>query len=132
MDENKKLGEEQLKEVAGGNFLGLVCDFTPTGETKDDGMWRELRPLRELSEKDLDAVAGGWSQNRYDPNVCKASLGRTRYECVGYLSSCWCDHYSMDGLSKRCPYTNAPIFRHKCAMGAFDYEGYVEGYPYSP
>ena len=37
MDENKKLGEEQLKEVAGGNFWNH-CDFTPTGETKDDGI----------------------------------------------------------------------------------------------
>ena len=39
MDENKKLNEEQLNEVVGGNILKLFknCDFTPTGETKDDG-----------------------------------------------------------------------------------------------
>ena len=37
MDENKKLNEEQLNEVAGGNIRS-ECDFTPTGETKDDGI----------------------------------------------------------------------------------------------
>jgi predicted ribosomally synthesized peptide with nif11-like leader len=46
----------------------------------------------ELNEQELDTVSGGGSQhgdptqNRYDPNVCVPSLGRTRYECVVHES----------------------------------------------
>jgi hypothetical protein len=44
MDENKKLGEEQLKEVAGGgSAFHRLCFFTPTGKKKEvkGNLWAE-------------------------------------------------------------------------------------------
>jgi hypothetical protein len=85
MDENKKLGEEQLREVSGGA-----------------------------------------TQNRHDPKSC-VNLTRTKYECVGLLAICWCDHYRRtDTGAKK---GRVFLYRHDCAMGAFSYEGDVNGTP---
>ena len=88
----------------------------------------------ELNEQELDTVSGGGSQhgdptqNRYDPNVCVPSLGRTRYECVGFMNLTWCDHYYTEKVAGSTTdfYT---IFSHKCAKGAFNYIGYSDGNP---
>jgi len=80
----------------------------------------------ELTEDDLDAVAGGGpTQNRYDPNVCP-TVGRTRYECVGFLQIVKCDHYQMNcvGMSSELGHY---IYRHICNMGAFNYVGKPDG-----
>jgi hypothetical protein len=83
---------------------------------------------KKLGEEQLESVAGGLSENRYDPNVCNNTLGRTRYECVGLGKLCWCDHYRKVDTRK----TNmrgARIYQHDCAMGAFSYEGFEGGAP---
>jgi predicted ribosomally synthesized peptide with nif11-like leader len=84
----------------------------------------------ELSEADLDAVAGGNehvnpnpTQNRYDPNECFKS-GRTRYECVGFLGYIHCDHYW-------CEQTASDTFHYTCAKRCFDYRGNSYGDPIS-
>ena len=77
--------------------------------------------MGELNEEELGAVSGG-TENRYDPNVCKPSLGRTRYECVGLFGLFPCDHYSMTGESEG-PGGRLTAFWHKCARGAFHYKG---------
>ena len=67
----------------------------------------------ELSESDLDFVAGGATQNRYDPQIC-SQYQEAHYNCVGFFSSCWCDHFSKDKIRHGC-------WREKCAMGYFSY-----------
>ena len=45
----------------------------------------------KLSSEQLGEVSGGWSENRYDPNVCKG-LTQARPECAGFAGLKWCDH----------------------------------------
>ena len=83
--------------------------------------------MGELNEEELDSISGGWSEDRYDPKVCK-NLTRVKYECVGFMAGCWCDHYRR--VSN--PAGGAPgnfISRHDCVMGAFSYEGRQNGDP---
>jgi hypothetical protein len=79
----------------------------------------------ELTEEQLVEAAGGreggLTQNRYDPNVCPR-LTRTRYECVGFLGGWLCDHYR-----RSIPERDYDIYKHQCAMGAFDYKGDEDG-----
>ena len=78
-----------------------------------------------INEEQLDAVSGGASQNRYDPARCNPERSwRTTYECVGFLSSVYCDHYTRTYLDR------VNRYWHKCAMGCFDYEGTNDGQPY--
>jgi len=80
----------------------------------------------ELSEDELESVAGGGSANRYNPDVCK-DLPKTRFECVGFMSLCWCDHHrrTHDPISPGWG-TKARYF-HTCVMGAYSYRGDKEG-----
>ena len=72
------------------------------------------RKTVELKEEDLEAAAGGFTQNRYDPDVC-GQYYKVGYNCVGFLGGCWCDHYAQKTIrSGHC--------RYKCAMGYYDYE----------
>ena len=75
----------------------------------------------ELKEEDLEAAAGGGTQNRYDPQRC-GNTTRTSYECVGFLKMTWCDHLSEVETTKW-------HRRYTCAMGCFDYIGDIEGMP---
>ena len=89
----------------------------------------QMNENKMLDEEKLEDVSGGYSQNRYDPNVCP-TLNRTRYECVGFFSSNWCDHYRQVFLRviEGTPgISTIDIYHHKCAMGAFDYEGELSG-----
>jgi len=78
----------------------------------------------ELGEEDLDAVAGGnggATQNRWDPKVCN-NYDRTHYYCVGFLASCWCDHYERKWYyTDKTGYTEYTTYRHICHMGRFNY-----------
>ena len=68
----------------------------------------------ELAEEELDAVAGGATENRYDPGVC-SQYKEAHYNCVGFLGLFWCDHYSEITVS-------SSLRRIKCNMGQFEYE----------
>jgi len=87
----------------------------------------------ELSEEQLDAVAGGVdgapTQNRYDPKVCP-SLTRTRYECVGFFQIIPCDHYIKYNVGyKDVDGKRMPSYRHICVKDAFNYVGLDNGKP---
>jgi len=76
----------------------------------------------ELKEEDLEAAAGGgtrYTQNRYDPEICK-KYTTTHYNCVGFIETSWCDHYTRT-------YITETIGHHKCSMGVFDYKGGKRG-----
>ena len=74
----------------------------------------------ELAETDLDDVAGGGTQNRWDPKVC-CNYAKVEYRCVGFLTWCWCDHYSRDIEGNK----DFGLYRHRCSMGRFNYLGSV-------
>ena len=81
----------------------------------------------ELMEENLENVAGGGAtENRYVQNRCMNSW-RTMLECVGYLAMIWCDHYRRTETGESIP--RGKIYRHKCAMGAWDYLGMKDGDP---
>ena len=76
----------------------------------------------EISEEQLDAVAGGATWNRYDPKTCK-NMTRTKYECVGLLAVNRCDHYRED-------YRGNNLYKISCTKGAYpDYIGDWKGNP---
>jgi len=79
----------------------------------------------ELSEEQLDGVAGGATWNRYNPKTCK-NMARTKYECVGLARRNWCDHYR-----EKCIKESSPAhYRISCTMGAFtEYIGHLDGAP---
>jgi len=87
---------------------------------------------RELSEEDLENVAGGeGSRNRWDRNRCM-SHGRTMYECVGFLGMFWCDYYRRTNTGRIIEGVgNVPvtIYNHYCTLGAFNYDGLEGGSP---
>jgi len=83
----------------------------------------------ELKEEELEVVAGGGSANRYD-STCK-NMTRTKYNCVGFMMKCWCDHYNR----KHDPDTEKSgpkcYYWHWCAMKAYPkYYGFFNGDPY--
>ena len=78
----------------------------------------------ELTEAELDAVAGGATQNRYNPDVC-GKYTKVEYECVGFLARCWCDHHRGNLTTERV----GQYYRYTCAMGRYDYIGDMTGDP---
>jgi len=79
------------------------------------------RKKGELKEEDLEAAAGGGTQNRYDPNEC-VKFKEVQYRCVGFLGMCLCDHYEKNEVKGE-PW----ICLHTCAMGCFSYKA-VSGF----
>ena len=74
----------------------------------------------ELAEEELDSVAGGGAtQNRWDPEICN-KYTTVHYNCVGFLTQCWCDHYKRTWLGNS-------KHHHACNMGRFDYGGFLDG-----
>ena len=87
----------------------------------------------ELTEEDLDKVAGGVgpTKDRYDSAVCP-SLTRTRYECVGFLALVWCDHYKQTKIGwvyRGNTNDIIDIYKHTCNRRGFDYYGTSYGDP---
>jgi len=91
-----KLDALGVKDAGDDKIIALAKEygFTVTAEDienlKNDDA--DSAESNEITEDELEAVAGGWSENRYDPNTCK-NMTRNKYECVGFLGACWCDHY---------------------------------------
>jgi len=125
-----KLDALGAKNADAENVIALAAEYGFTFSKEDyekmSGCGRKCARCGELSEEELGAVSGGWDGNRYDPNVCKPSLGRTRYECVGLLKLAWCDHYHME-LCYPEPDPNKRVYAHSCAKGAFNYVGFLNG-----
>jgi len=85
----------------------------------------ENRKNTELHEIDLEAAAGGATQNRYDPQRC-GKYTRMEYECVGLFEMCWCDHFRRVDLL---PGRLVSYFNYICTMGCYDYRGDRFGEP---
>ena len=70
----------------------------------------------QLNEDDLEAATGGATQNRFNAAEC-SKHNDVHYNCVGFLSATWCDHYrkTVDDSSE----WETKIHRW-CAMGIFD------------
>jgi len=101
-DELVKLAAEFGFSITVEDIEQYKADFVKFAET------------RELSEDQLETVAGGGSANRYDPKTCK-NMTTTKYECVGFLQLCWCDHLRVKELEE----TIIPFYYYSCAMHAF-------------
>ena len=95
----------------------------------------KARNDKELMETELEDAAGGATQNRYDPQRC-GNTTRTSYECVGFLTMTWCDHYRQKYIPPAGIGPGGPVgagsgerYRHVCVMGRYDYEGDMAGKP---
>jgi len=84
----------------------------------------------ELNGDELEAITGGWSEDRYDSKACK-NMTRTKYNCVGFLSACWCDHYRRDYIegSQKGQDSMTRRYWHSCTMNAYPkYKGDCDGH----
>ena len=126
LDERPSAGVSE-RLTFGDKIVALAAEygFTITAEDYRQAVKAaEARQVKagELGEEDLEAVAGGWSENRYNPVEC-AKRDKANYLCEGLLGLLWCDHFAQDTVG-----TNR--LRIKCAMGYFDYEITRTGSPY--
>jgi len=121
----KDAGADEIIALAKENGFTVTADELE--KIKDGG-----EESGELAEEDLEAVAGGWSQNRYD-STCK-NMTRTKYNCVGFVGLCYCDHYRQEDIGQKRHPNNAiyRIYRHICKKEAFPiYVGWNDGQPLS-
>ena len=124
----EKLNALGKKNAGPDEVIALAAEygFTVTKEEIESARRQSCPHHGKLTEEDLDAVSGGWTQNRYDPAVCKPELGRTRYECLGFL--CWCDHLRVENDVGTIG-GGTKLSRYICDMGAFNYIGGNAGQP---
>ena len=87
-----------------------------------------VRKTGELKEEDLEAVAGGATQNRYDPEIC-SKYTAVHYNCVGFLAWNWCDHYRREYLPPVSSGPSAERYQYTCVMGRYDYKGNLDAKP---
>ena len=115
-----KLDALGVRNAGPDEVIALAAEygFTVTKEDVEAARRRNCPHHGELNEEDLDAVSGGATENRYDANVCHG-LTEARYECVGFLQWCWCDHYRETELART---EDEVMYAIKCAMGCFSYE----------
>jgi len=125
----KELGEKDAQDE---EIIALAAGFGFTITKADiEKMKNPTTEFGKLNEEDLEKVAGGATKNRWNPNVCP-KLTRTRYECVGFLHSNWCDHYRMTdaGVSLHpSGLVHVSKYNHICMMGVFNYRGKYCGEP---
>ena len=124
---------ERAKEAGqdAGAVAALAAElgFELTKEEVESMQAEGLEPsFGELSEDQLDNVAGGATQNRFDSSRCWGAK-KVIYECVGFLKAVHCDHYVCVPTGKTIFLNNyhQKIYVHKCNMGCFDYEARVNG-----
>ena len=81
---------------------------------------------KKIDEAVLEQVSGGWSENRYDPNIC-GKLTKPRSECRNVmltkdiaLFDRWCDHFRVSDtwteIKDGYKYKNKTI---SCVMNGF-------------
>jgi len=120
-----KLDELGAKDAGADEIIALAKEngFTITAD-EIEKMKDGDEASGELKEEDLEAVTGGWTENRYDPKTCK-NMSRNKYECKGFSEIIFCDHYRRirdDWNQKK--------YTHKCVKDAFPtYLGNKQGEP---
>ena len=111
-------------------IIALAAEYGFTITAEDCRQAAEMAGARksgELNEEDLEAAAGGGTQNRWNPEVCN-NYSRTHYNCVGFLTWSWCDHYRRKELPPE-RYKPSDYYQHTCVMGRYDYKGDSLGDP---
>ena len=81
-----------------------------------------IKQNNELHEEDLEAAAGGATQNRWNPEVC-GKYAKVEYDCVGFQEFTWCDHYREKNLSPANTHAAEQRWQYSCVMGCYDYVG---------
>ena len=124
MDKLDALGE---KDAGNDEIITLAKEygFTVTAE-EIEKIKSEGSTTGEIKEEELEAVAGGWSENRYDPKTCK-NITRKKYDCEGFLNWRWCDHFRKEYISGELEHEKS---WYSCVKGAFPrYKGNRKGEP---
>jgi predicted ribosomally synthesized peptide with nif11-like leader len=121
-----KLNALDAKNAGANEVIALAAEygFSVTNEDVEVARRQNCPHHGELSEKDLDAVSGGITQNRHNSDYCR-NLDRPLSYCKSYqmlFIPSWCDHYREDSLGNG-------RYHYACAMGAFDYYGDAHGNP---
>ena len=135
---SEKMEELSMGDSGDEKIIALAADYgfniTADELKQQRSSTVNLQESGKLSEEDLDNVVGGFMTNRWDSNAC-AKWGRVRFKCLGFFSLFHCSNYSREKLSHgrnlRSEVGSSrqhKMYRHKCAMGAFDYEGDIDGY----
>jgi len=128
----KKEGDNDVITFEKEDIIALAKDygFTITAEEiimRKNGCTPD-KNTTELNGDELDAITGGgWpTQNRYDPKTCK-NMTRTKYNCVGFLEMCYCDHFRYDRAASNSAFK---LFWYWCEMNAYPkYKGDADGTP---
>jgi len=112
-----KLDKLGAKNAGAAEFVSLAAEygFSFTKEEYEAVKAAGVQPKTgELNEEDLESVAGGWSENRYNPDECHKHKEES-YNCKGFMALCWCDHYreEVNGSTRE--------VRKKCVKGCFNY-----------
>jgi len=120
----KDAGDDEI--IALAKEYGFTVTADEIGKLKNEVA--DSAGSNEITEDELEAVAGGWSENRYDPNTCK-NMTKRKYECIGFLGGCWCDHFRrVYSHGKTFRDREPSVFNHECTKGAFPkYKGYQNG-----
>ena len=79
----------------------------------------EIKKDIELKETDLEAAAGGWTKNKYDPNRCKGLTQRIPNMCRPVFLEGACDHYNEERESGPQNARGDKKYNMSCNMGAF-------------
>ena len=115
-----KLDELGASGAAPDKFVALAAEygFAITAEDYQMALEQAGTPKTgELKEEELEAAAGGWTENRYQPEYC-SQFTKTHYNCVGFMTAFQCDHFSSTATDPLSKYSK---YRKKCAMGYFNY-----------
>jgi len=115
------LGRKGAEGVDEAVALAAEYGFTVTKEDMEAARRQNCPHHGQLSEEELDAVSGGWTQNRYNPTEC-AKYDKQHYWCVGFMEMCHCDHLRYELLDPRTSNKDGYYdTRISCGYGFFDY-----------
>jgi len=116
-NQDNELAEKLAKLGESDGIIALAAEQGFTVTAKDIEEFKKSEggstSRGELSEEELDKVAGGSSANRYCPSWCKG-LTEARKAC--WFPFVWCDHYREIKCDED-PYD--VYYDVSCAMNAF-------------
>ena len=103
-----------------GEIVALAATYGFTITEEDYRKANEQAGARksgELAEEDLEAAAGGWTKNKYDPNRCKGLTKKIPDVCgLAFLP---CDHYNEEWVRGTSTASGYKQYNFSCNMGAF-------------
>ena|GEM_PF-1223157 len=115
-----KLEELTKQNAEVGEIIALAAEYGFTFTAEDlEAAKRNAGESRELSEEELDNVAGGATYNYYDEDTCKGLTERKNGVCNGFLSVniLPCDHYRWEGIGYL--HGSGYLQKFSCAQNGF-------------